>query len=355
MTAWIRQKIALEVVIAFVLGIVLGLVVLGWWLWPVQWTNADLVDLKPGHKESYLQMVADSYALSGNLEAARVRLAEVKHPGDKDADMAATLDRMMRARLAANDPSSATRLQALASVIILPPLATPKPTPGGTKSTGWIWAGALGGIARVVGIVFFLLLLGGGLVLLLPQLQRRESLRRKRQVTTGPPPGEAPPGEGEAVSPPPTSDKAKAAGWIWAGALGHFETTYNLGDEGYDVSYSIQSGSGEFRGECGVSALENLGIGEPGAVAAFEVWLFDKDDVRTESRVLMSERALQDPAIREKLEGKGELIKAEKGLVVTVETANLRVDATVSELSYQDSPDSGIFARLTTTLEVSHR
>ena len=57
LTTWIREKITAEVVIAFVLGVFLGLFVLGWRVFPVAWTNTDPADLKPSHKEVYLQMI----------------------------------------------------------------------------------------------------------------------------------------------------------------------------------------------------------------------------------------------------------------------------------------------------------
>ena len=34
-------------IVSFVVGLFIGLVVLGWWLWPVQWTDAGPSDLRP--------------------------------------------------------------------------------------------------------------------------------------------------------------------------------------------------------------------------------------------------------------------------------------------------------------------
>lgn len=130
------------------------------------------------------------------------------------------------------------------------------------------------------------------------------------------------------------------------------DTTYNLGDENYDVNRSVESASGEFLGECGVSAAEVWGVGQPGSVSAFEVWLFDKDDVRTETKVLVSENALRDPALHDRLAEKGELIKAEAGQVITLETANLRLEVTVLDLAFGSGPDAGSFATLGTRLDV---
>jgi len=335
---WVRERVTTEVIVAFVLGIVLGLVVLGWWLWPVRWTNADPADLKLSHKESYLQLIADSYALTGNTEMARTRLGMLKGPGEDDSDISAILDNLITSQMAAGNTDAATRLQGLATAVALPPSPTP---PSKVGAGGWIWAGSLNRSMRLVSVVFFLLLLGVGVVLLLKQLQKRESLRRKRTPFAGQSPSERAEIEREEVTSLPES------------TLGQFETTYNLGDEEYDVSYSIESSTGEFLGECGISALENTGSGKTEGAAAFEIWLFDKDDVRTETKVLMSEQAFQDTTLRDELALKGELVQAQPGQVITLETANLRLDARITDLEYESN--LGTFSRLTTRLELSQK
>nr|MBC7244844.1 hypothetical protein [Chloroflexota bacterium] len=338
MSAWIRKKITIEVVIAFVLGLVLGLVVLGWWLWPVQWTNADPADLRPSHKETYLQMIAESYALTGNAEVARARLEALKRPGQKDVDLSIMLSDLIQAQVKAGKPMEAMRLQGLLSGMGLPPVPTPVPTPVQPATT----TGRQ--ILRIFGILFFLLLLGVGALLFLTQLQKREPSRRRRPSPyTGEALARVPEVERE-VSPAPSPAE---------GSFGHFETTYKLGDEEYDVSYSIESVTGEFLGECGVSAMEKVGSGAPMRFTAFDVWLFDKLDSRTVTKVLMSERAFADQALREKLADKGELIRAVEGQVVTLETANLRLDAMITGLEYESGSNNGVFARLTTKLEIS--
>jgi hypothetical protein len=337
LTTSIREKITTEVVVAFVLGAFLGLVVLGWWLLPVRWTNTDPADLRPSQKEAYLQMIADSYALTGDTEVAVDRLRALKGAGEEDADLSAMLDTLVRARLEEGKTEEARRLQGLLSAPILPSPPTPKATPVQPTGTG------VSQTVRVFGIGFFLLLLAAGVVLLLTQLQKREAARRRRPL-------------------PADKALARAAGVEPEGvgtvmpetSLGHFETTYSLGDEGYDISYSIEASTGEFLGECGVSALEEVGIGEPGRVSAFEVWLFDKEDVRTETRVLVSAPALGDDALREKLADKGAFVQAEPGRVIALETANLRLDATITDLEHESGSDS-IFSRLSTKLEISRK
>jgi len=333
----IREKVTTEVLIAFVLGVFLGLVVLGWWLWPVRWTNTDPADLRPNQKETYLQLIADSYALTGNTETAVARLKALKGPGEADADLSEALANLAKARLAEGRTDEATRLEGLQSAAILPPPPTPKETPVGPA------APVASQTQRILIILFFLVLLGAGVVLFLTQLQKRQTVRRRRPTSVD-----------ESLTRAATAGPTGVAPPLSETSLGHFETTYHLGDEGYDISYSIESSTGEFLGECGVSALEEVGVGEPGGISAFEIWLFDKEDVRTETKVLMSPRAFADEVLREELADKGTLLQAERSRVVAVETANLRLDATITDLEYEGGSDS-VFSRLTTRLEISRR
>ncbi len=48
--------------IAFIAGLLIGLVVLGWGVWPVTWTNATVQDLRPELRLQYVAMVAESYS-----------------------------------------------------------------------------------------------------------------------------------------------------------------------------------------------------------------------------------------------------------------------------------------------------
>src|SRR5690606_33950570 len=86
-------------------------------------------------------------------------------------------------------------------------------------------------------------------------------------------------------------------------------TTYLLGDDLYDESFSIDTGAGEFMGEYGVGVSEIIGVGEPKKVTALEIWLFDKNDIKTATKVLMSQHAFTDIGIRSRLEPKGELVQ----------------------------------------------
>ena len=131
-------------------------------------------------------------------------------------------------------------------------------------------------------------------------------------------------------------------------------TTYVLGDDLYDESFSIDTGAGEFLGEYGVGVSEIIGVGEPKKVTAVEIWLFDKNDIKTATKVLMSSHAYSDPGIRSRLEPKGELVLVEPQAQVLLETATLQFLATVVDIEYGAGPlpENSYFERMTLELAI---
>jgi len=156
---------------------------------------------------------------------------------------------------------------------------------------------------------------------------------------------------------PPMSDpeelmhlRLEPISWGTGGSpLAEFVTTYVLGDDHYDPSFSIELESGEFLGECGVGISETISIGKPEKVTAFEVWLFDKNDIHTVTMVLMSQYAFDDEALRTKLAPKGGPVLAKVGKELILETESLRVQARVIEVTYGigNLPPNSFFEHLT--------
>lgn len=131
-------------------------------------------------------------------------------------------------------------------------------------------------------------------------------------------------------------------------------TTYILGDDLYDESFSIDTQAGEFMGEYGVGVSEAIGIGDPKKVTALEIWLFDKNDIKTATKVLMSQHAFNDVNIRSRLEPKGELVQVEPQSQILLETATLQLLATVVDLEYGHGPmpNNSYFERITLELAI---
>jgi hypothetical protein len=84
------------------------------------------------------------------------------------------------------------------------------------------------------------------------------------------------------------------------------------------------------------------------------LWLFDKNDIKTATKVLMSEHAFGDAGIRSRLEPKGELVEAAPQAQILLETATLQLLATVVDLEYGQGPmpQNSYFERITLELAV---
>lgn len=122
-------------------------------------------------------------------------------------------------------------------------------------------------------------------------------------------------------------------------AIASYRTTFVRGYDAYDDSFSIENVGGDFLGECGVGISESIGTDSPKSVTALEVWLFDKNDIRTITKVAMSDHAFFDEAIKAKLAPKGEPVLARQDEVVVLETAALIINARITEIVYGDNPD----------------
>jgi len=322
-------------VLGLVVGLIVGWMVLGWILFPVQWTDAAPADLHSDYRAFYVQMVADSYALDQNSELAQMRLGQWG-----EAELSKTIS---EARAKAN-PQQAQRLDALAAVlpgVAMPsatPVASPTPAAGGMR-----WGGTIG---LVCGGLFLLVLLLACVSILIRARQQKRAEEEVRPAPTVP----------QRPAPAPvllTEEERVEEGAPAVPPLGHWMTSYSLGNDSYDESFSIETPVGEFLGECGVGISETIGAGPPDKVTAFEVWLFDKNDIRTVTKVLMSAHAFNDEALRARLEPKGEAVLCQPNRHIVLETASLRVEAVISEMEYGSGgplPPQSSFDRLTVEL-----
>ena len=109
-------------------------------------------------------------------------------------------------------------------------------------------------------------------------------------------------------------------------------------------------------GECGVGIGDIIGVGEPKKVSAFEVWLFDKNDIQTVTNVLMSSYTYNDEATRVRISAKGEPILAENGGVIELRTESLRLEARIVDLTFGEGalPSGSFFERIAIELKAWH-
>lgn len=116
-------------------------------------------------------------------------------------------------------------------------------------------------------------------------------------------------------------------------------SVYIMGRGSYDDQVEIEDANNTFYGEAGATVAETIGEGSPEKVTAVEVWVFDKEDfVRTVNAVFASEYAYYDPAIRSRLEPKGQVLLIAPGATVTLETNLLKLQARVVEMDYGEGP-----------------
>ncbi len=320
-----RTSLIIVGVVGLILGLLLGMV-LFWWVWPVEWTDAHSYDLAPEARSDYVAMVADSFTLEKDPARAAAYL-EGWTPEEKQQAVADAID-MYEAKAR---PDKALLVQDLALVLGIP-------LPGEVPSAPPTAAPTLIERLRMPCLVFFVVLL----VLVLGWIGLRVAMRRR----TAAPAARAP--IRPVTVPPPTED------WEGVGQppLGHFLTTYQLGEDTYDESCPIETPMGEFLGECGMGISETIGVGDPDKVTAFEVWLFDKSDIRTVTKVLMSDHAFNDDALRARLASKGEAVLARPGAPFVLETSGLQVRVEVTELIYGEGelPPKSFFSKLTVEL-----
>ncbi len=134
------------------------------------------------------------------------------------------------------------------------------------------------------------------------------------------------------------------------------DSTYVRGDDRFEYSFPIENEGQEFLGDCGIAIAESLGSDTPKNVTAFEVWLFDKNDIRTRTKILMSEHAFHDEGLKAKLATKGtEQILAREGETVVLETVSLILNAIVTEIEYgneAEQPPESYFDRLSIKFHV---
>jgi hypothetical protein len=320
-------------ILGFVVGLIIGLFVLGWGLWPVQWYNAAPDNLHPGYQEMWLRMAIISYGATGDAATAKV---EYDALGDSGADTLA----LVKSNPGGIDTNQIAQFEAAVSAI---PQVQPGTAQPGTTPTSTAGGGGRSNLTTLLMVMCGVTLLVGAAIVVYFVLQGR---KRSGGVT---PAMQIPTGEAEApeewTNYPAPSDQAPMA---------QFMATYKAGDDLFDDSFSIDSPSGEFLGECGVGISETIGVGVPKKVTAFEVWLFDKNDIQTVTKVLMSAHAFTDPSIRGRLEAKGEPFQAVSGGQTILETATLKLVARVVDMAYGQGalPENSYFDSLVLELAI---
>jgi hypothetical protein len=365
--SFIKKPVALGIA-GLVLGLIIGLVVLGWGIWPVEYVDAAPSDLQMDYQRDYLCMVIDSFIQNQDGELVQLRWdglgenadellstltpALCRYKSDKQivafsqlvsagaAALPVTTDEAVAEEPVGEIVEEATgeTAEELAGEAI-PPLVEAAPTEFQNVDEPEKRSFSLLPLAI---LMLLTLVVGGVFVFLL--------IRRKQAQAGGAPKSPRAKFADDPAIPVGRPETKVAQN---EPPLAQFMTTYRQGDDLYDDSFSIDSINGEFLGECGVGIAETIGVGEPKKVTALEVWLFDKNDIQTVTKVLLSEHANSDAAIKQRLLSKGEPIVVEPGMRFLMETASLQLEAKVVDMVYARGPlpENSYFSRL--TLEIS--
>ena len=311
-------------VAAFVVGLLIGWLIIGWWLWPVEFTGAYPRDLVDEEQVEYMRMSVEAFQANGDVIKAQERYTALED-GAQDALTAVVQDPQGLAPESIAAFSAAVSAQAVIPPE-QPPVSETQPAeeqpaaseePAEERSLfSRIWP--------------FLCLV----VLIIAAIAIYYVIQRNRVAAV---PETTPVMEAQ--------EAAKQAAWTDYTAVAddapitQFMASYKIGDDLFDDSFSIDSPVGEFLGECGVGISDTIGTGDPKRATAFEVWLFDKNDIQTVTKVLMSANAFNDPAIHQRLEAKGEPVLAEPGGETVLETQTLQMVARVVDMSYGTDPE----------------
>ena len=324
-------------IVTAVVGFIVGLVLFGWYLTPVAFIDAGPQDLRTeDYMQIYLRTVAKGYAADLNPDSVRAALGV---GGQAWPDVLGDVcNAISWAQLGYeqsngffNPPDQVAAQQLRDMALVLDPniaftdqglcpeglATTPAADEGGIN---FLNACLLGLLLLGLLAVFFVLWQrrgggGGDIDFAMPS-------SRAVDVPSSQPAGYTEVGTEENVTP-----------------IASYRTTFSHGNDVYDDSFTIENVNGDFLGECGIDIAESIGTDSPKHVTAIEVWLFDKNDIRTITKVAMSDHAFFDEAIKAKLAQKGEPVLARPDEVIVLETASLIINARITEVDYGENPD----------------
>lgn len=324
-TAWGITGAIAGVVIGLILGIFYA-----WQINPVEWVDAAVYHLRPDLRADYLRMTIDSYARNNDALLAMRRYEELGEFKEQAlADVEAEPGQIA--------PESILAFRSVVQAGAAPPAEAEQPVEGAPSG------GIFSGIFRTFLLVVcgLSLLAAAGLVALYVLRNRGEMLADSVATQTLPQVGMQ-------------QDMVDYTDMDGEPPLIRYLTEYRTGDNLYDNSHHIDSPSGEYLGECGVGISETIGMGEVKKVSALEVWLFDKNDHQTDTKIFMSALAYNDDETRLKLAKKGEPILADVGSEAVLETQTLRLVVRVVDMNYGNGAmlKSSYFEHLTFEMAV---
>ena len=403
--------------IGFLIGLLIGWWVIGWWFWPVQWTNALPADLRAAERDQYLSMVAESFAAGRNADLAKERLKSWSAE-----DLGKHLANL-QTRAGAGTPQAA-QVQALADLMGAGKPAGPAPQTPAKGPTSAVrptpdpadGSDALATIRGIGTVLLWLLLFAFAAAVAyflwlrwrtahqtprpaaidLPTRPARPSTPIQRSIddiaadakerwisddrvpeaeiggwAEDEPIRDEPPAAPVASAPRPappipapvrpaaTPPKVLATGGASpAGAFaraGEYRALYQMGEPDYDEAFDINDAVGGYLGQCGLELNDPIGRGHDQA-AALQAWLWDTNDPDTKVKVLMSEGAYRDTAMRDQLKGEHDAIPVRAGTEFELATYKVLLRGLVEKVEYADQePAYTIFSELLVRFRIDRK
>lgn len=316
----------LVAIVAFIIGLGLGLLY-AWQINPVQWVDQPPDWLAPQYKANIINTTAVAYSQTNNPAVVTTAFAGWSNPQADICQVAAAntdpalnniYNEMAKVVSGGQDCSGIAVTDGQGQPTTIPP------EEGGGANTGVVLLLILILVALAIAIVFV--------------LRKRSGVMDDDEPST----------YYDMPESTPVSDEDGGAI-----PLARFPSNYTYGRDNFDDSHSIENANSDFLGECGVGISESIGTDSPKNVTAFEVWLFDKNDIRTVTKVIMSDHAYFDDALKAKLAPKGEPVLARENEVIVLETAALIINAEIKEMKYGESgtlPPQSFFESFTIEL-----
>lgn len=112
--------------LAFLSGLLLGWLLIGWWLWPVQWIDCSPWELQPAYQQRYIALVAAELGRTGNVTQARNNVAGWE--ATSLADLLATMEQQSAT------PELRQQVAALRRALGAPAPEPPAPVPFARKA-----------------------------------------------------------------------------------------------------------------------------------------------------------------------------------------------------------------------------
>ena len=129
-------------------------------------------------------------------------------------------------------------------------------------------------------------------------------------------------------------------------SVGDYVAVYQMGEPDYDEAFDINDPAEGYMGQCGLQLNAPVGGNRDQAVA-LQAWLWDSSDPDTRTKVLMSEGAYRDTALRSEQAGQYEALQVRAGTEFELESHDLLLRGKVEKADFTDQESNrSVFAEL---------